>query len=114
MSRSSVKPASRDVFSAPAARAKKERERSERPIASLRGRVPVGAARAALVDRMNVHVIQFGQEIEEARARLLYRTLRGECDAVQAYLALFGGIALMRNGIEALDARHAEEEREAL
>lgn len=63
---------------------------------------------------MNAHVVRFGQEIEEARARLLYRTHRGECPAVQTYLALYGGIALMRGGIEALDSRHAEEEREAL
>jgi hypothetical protein len=63
---------------------------------------------------MNAHVVRFGQEIEEARARLLYRAQRGECDGVQAYLALYCGMALMRNGIEVLDRRYAEEEREAL
>ena len=63
---------------------------------------------------MNAHVVRFGQEIEEARARLLYRAQRGECPTVQAYLALYGGIALMRNGIEALECAEPAQEREAL
>ena len=63
---------------------------------------------------MNGHVVRFGHEIEEARARLLDRTQLGECPAVQAYLALYGGIALMRNGIAVLVGVRPEEEREAL
>jgi hypothetical protein len=63
---------------------------------------------------MNGYVVRFGQEVEEARTRLLDRAQRGECSTVQAYLALFGGIALMRNGIEQLSGARPEEEREAL
>lgn len=63
---------------------------------------------------MNAHVIRFGHEIEEARALLLYRQQRGECPTVQAYLALYGGIALMRNGIEALECVQPAEDRKAL
>jgi hypothetical protein len=63
---------------------------------------------------VNTHVVRFGHDIEEARARLLYRAGRGECPTVQAYLALYGGIALMRNGIETLECAQPAEEREAL
>jgi hypothetical protein len=51
---------------------------------------------------VNAHVVRFGQEVEEARARLLYRQQRGECSAVETYLALYGGMAIMRSGIEAV------------
>jgi len=63
---------------------------------------------------VNAHIVRFGQEIEEARARLLYRAGLGECPAVQVYLALYGGIALMRKGIETLECAQSEEDREAL
>jgi len=61
---------------------------------------------------VNKHVVRFGQEIEEARARLLYRVGRGECPTVQAYLAMYGGIALMRNGMEALESDGSTDEME--
>jgi hypothetical protein len=63
---------------------------------------------------VNAHAVRFGHEIEEARARLPYRAQRGECPAVQAYLALYGGIALMRNGIEALECADSADEREVV
>ncbi|TMC03847.1 MAG: hypothetical protein E6J41_26260 [Chloroflexi bacterium] len=58
---------------------------------------------------MNAHVVRFGQEIEEARARLLYRVRRGQCPEVQAYLAMYGGIALMRDGMEAMDSEDSTD-----
>jgi len=63
---------------------------------------------------VNAHVTRFGEDIERATKRLVANQQIGDCPTVQAYLALYGGIALMRNGIEALECVQPANEREAL
>ncbi len=45
---------------------------------------------------MNVHAARFGREVEQATARLVAVAQAGGCPPVEAYLALYGGLALVR------------------
>ncbi len=63
---------------------------------------------------MNVHVARFGRDIERATARLVANQQIGACPTVQAYLALYGAMALVRNAIEGLDREDAEANREVV
>ena len=60
---------------------------------------------------MNAHVTRFGEDIERATKRLVANQQIGDCPTVQAYLALYGGMALMRNAIEGLERDKADGER---
>ncbi len=51
---------------------------------------------------MNVHAARFGREVEQATARLVAVAQAGQCSPVEAYLALHGGLALVRNTIAEL------------
>ncbi len=61
---------------------------------------------------MNVHAARFGREVEQATARLVAVAQAGECPPVEAYLALYGGLALVRSTIAGLgcDGTNADGE----
>ncbi len=51
---------------------------------------------------MNAHAARFGREVERATTRLVAVAQAGECSPVEAYLALYAGLALVRNTIAGL------------
>ncbi len=61
---------------------------------------------------MNVHAARFGREVEKATARLVAVTQARECSPVEAYLALYGSLALVRNTMTELGREdiHADGE----
>jgi len=61
---------------------------------------------------VNAHVARFGEDIERATRRLIANQQLGDCPTVQTYLALYGGMALMRNAIEGLERDEADADRE--
>ncbi len=63
---------------------------------------------------MNVHAARFGREIEKATARLVAVAQAGECSSVQAYLALYGGLALVRNTIAGLGREDIDADGEVM
>ncbi len=63
---------------------------------------------------MNAHAARFGREIERATARLVAVARAGDCSRVEAYLALYGGLALLRNSIAGLGRQDIDADGEVM
>ncbi len=63
---------------------------------------------------MNAHAARFGKEIEKATVRLVAVAQAGECSPVEACLALYGSLALVRNTIVRLGREEDDADEEVM
>ncbi len=61
-----------------------------------------------------MHAARFGREIEKATARLVAVSQAGECSPVEAYLALYGGLALVCTTIAELGREDTDADGEVM